>query len=376
MKERTMSFRNNLQYLRASHSMTQEQLAMLLGVSRQSVTKWEAEKSYPEMDKLLKMCQIFDVSLDDLVQGNVTATPVTAAAQAKAQALRASAGGPPQDVCGYDEHMRAFAAKIATGVLVVLVGVALLMAVEGWAETYQPTLEALGLIPLFVAIAAGVALFLVAGLQHTEFQRNHPFIQDFYTSDDRQRAQRFFAATLVAGIVFVFTGIVAMACTDAASEFVQMEAAALMMGCFAVGAFLIVYGSMLLGRLNIANYNQAREQALAEGELWEGLASMDLATLRGTYTDEQLCAMLGLEQATDEELLRVRARLERRRRKGQITGGLCAIIMIVATIAGLVMLFVPEYQTPYFWLAWAIGGLLCAVSAIAVSSFVKDDPTV
>lgn len=376
MKERTMSFRNNLQYLRASHSMTQEQLAMLLGVSRQSVTKWEAEKSYPEMDKLLKMCQIFDVSLDDLVQGDVTATSVTAAAQAKAQALRANAGGPPQDVCGYDEHMRAFATKIATGVLVVLVGVALLMAIEGWAETYQPTLEALGLIPLFVAIAAGVALFLVAGLQHTEFQRNHPFIQDFYTSDDRQRAQRFFAITLVAGIAFVFTGIVAMACTDAASEFVQMEAAALMMGCFAVGAFLIVYGSMLLGRLNIANYNQAREQALAEGELWEGLASMDLATLRSTYTDEQLCAMLGVEQVTDEELLRVRARLERRRRKGQITGGLCAIIMIVATIAGLVMLFVPGYQTPYFWLAWAIGGLLCAVAAIAVSSFVKDDPTV
>lgn len=47
-----MSFRDNLQYLRATRNMTQEQLAMLLGVSRQSVTKWEAEKSYPEMDKL------------------------------------------------------------------------------------------------------------------------------------------------------------------------------------------------------------------------------------------------------------------------------------------------------------------------------------
>lgn len=53
-----MSFRTNLQYLRAECHMTQEQLAMLLGVSRQSVTKWEAEKSYPEMDKLIKMCQI------------------------------------------------------------------------------------------------------------------------------------------------------------------------------------------------------------------------------------------------------------------------------------------------------------------------------
>lgn len=62
-----MSFRNNLQHLRATRNMTQEQLAMLLGVSRQSVTKWEAEKSYPEMDKLLKICQIFECSLDDLV---------------------------------------------------------------------------------------------------------------------------------------------------------------------------------------------------------------------------------------------------------------------------------------------------------------------
>ena len=38
-----MSFRDNLQHLRASRNMTQEQLAMLLGVSRQSVTKWEAD---------------------------------------------------------------------------------------------------------------------------------------------------------------------------------------------------------------------------------------------------------------------------------------------------------------------------------------------
>ena len=67
-----MSFRDNLQHLRATHAMTQEQLALMLGVSRQSVTKWEAEKSYPEMDKLLKLCQIFDVTLDDLVQGDLT----------------------------------------------------------------------------------------------------------------------------------------------------------------------------------------------------------------------------------------------------------------------------------------------------------------
>lgn len=368
-----MSFRDNLQYLRASQAMTQEQLAMLLGVSRQSVTKWEAEKSYPEMDKLLKLCQIFDVTLDDLVQGDVTQQPASPAAQAKAAALRASAGGPPQDVCGYDEHMRAFAAKIAEGVSVILLGVALLMAITGWAEAHSPSLEAAGLIPLFVGIAAGVALILIGAMRHTEFQRSHPYIQDFYTSEDRQRAQRLFTVTLVAGIALVFTGIVLTAFGDNASEFVQMELASAMMVCIAAAAGLIVYGSLMLSRLNVANYNQAREMALAEGELWEGLQSMDAVTLRSTYSDEQICTMLGIPDASDEEINRARARLSRKHRKGQISGSLCGIIMLLATIAGLVMLFVPGYQTSYFWLAWAVGGILCGVACLAVNVFMGDE---
>ncbi len=66
----------------------------------------------------------------------------------------------------------------------------------------------------------------------------------------------------MAGIALIFTGIVLTAMTDSLSEFVQTEAAALMMGLIAAGAWCIVYGSMMLGRLNIANYNDAREQAM------------------------------------------------------------------------------------------------------------------
>ena len=52
-----MSFRDNLQHLRGTRDLSQAQLATLLGVSRQSVAKWEAEKSYPEMDKLIHACR-------------------------------------------------------------------------------------------------------------------------------------------------------------------------------------------------------------------------------------------------------------------------------------------------------------------------------
>ena len=96
--------------------------------------------------------------------------------------------------------------------------------------------------------------------------------------------------------------------------------------------------------------------------------------MRLTYTDAQICSILGVESASDEEIARVRARLERRRRKSQITGGLCGIIMIVATIVGLVKLLVPGYHDPLFWMSWVVGGLLCGVAAIAVNIFIADDP--
>ena len=54
-----MSFRENLQYLRGTRNMTQEQLAMLLGVSRQAISKWESEKSYPDMDQMLMIFHLF-----------------------------------------------------------------------------------------------------------------------------------------------------------------------------------------------------------------------------------------------------------------------------------------------------------------------------
>ena len=67
-----MSFRTNLQYLRAERHMTQEQLAMLLGVSRQSVTKWEAEKSYRRWTSSSRCARSSSAQLDDLVTGDVS----------------------------------------------------------------------------------------------------------------------------------------------------------------------------------------------------------------------------------------------------------------------------------------------------------------
>ena len=47
---------------------TQEQLADILGVSRQSISKWESDIAYPETDKLIELGKLFDCSMDYLFQ--------------------------------------------------------------------------------------------------------------------------------------------------------------------------------------------------------------------------------------------------------------------------------------------------------------------
>jgi len=66
-----MSFNEKLQYLRKENKLSQEQLADMLDVTRQSVSKWESGTTYPEMDKLIMLCKIFRCSLDDLTNDEI-----------------------------------------------------------------------------------------------------------------------------------------------------------------------------------------------------------------------------------------------------------------------------------------------------------------
>lgn len=66
-----MSFRKNLEYLRKSKKLSQEELANKLNISRQSVSKWESGAAYPETEKILAICKIFDCTLDELMNQNI-----------------------------------------------------------------------------------------------------------------------------------------------------------------------------------------------------------------------------------------------------------------------------------------------------------------
>ena len=104
-----MAFSENLQYIRSQAGITQEQLAEQLDVSRQSVSKWESGTSFPEMDTLLRICDLYDVTLDTLLRGSVEASSVSDTAQ-------------------YDAFMNRFSKRISGSVGAIIAAVAAAVA--------------------------------------------------------------------------------------------------------------------------------------------------------------------------------------------------------------------------------------------------------
>ena len=65
------NFAENLKRIRKENNLSQEQLAEELGVSRQAISKWESQVAYPEMDKIIALCNKFNLNIDDLLNKDI-----------------------------------------------------------------------------------------------------------------------------------------------------------------------------------------------------------------------------------------------------------------------------------------------------------------
>lgn len=65
-----MDLGKNIYNLRISHNYSQEQLAALLNVSRQTIYKWESNISVPRADNIMMLVQLFGISYDELFKEN------------------------------------------------------------------------------------------------------------------------------------------------------------------------------------------------------------------------------------------------------------------------------------------------------------------
>ena len=231
-----MSLAENLQYLRAREDVTQEQLAERLDVSRQSVSKWESGASFPEMDTLLKLCDMFHTDMDTLLRGNVE-------------------NSLSQDAAGYDRFMTAYARKIASGVAAIIAGVALIPLgnLSGTERTVLLLTAA-----FFLILTAAVVVFIASGIEEDNFRKQYPVIQDFYTEKQKADFRRRFVWYIAGGVGAILFGVFLLILTFVIfpeQEPYESIAGTVFLLIVAGAVWFLVYGGMQEDKYNIARYN-------------------------------------------------------------------------------------------------------------------------
>ena len=181
-----MTLGEQIQSFRKTAGLSQEELGDKLGVARQSVSKWESNLSYPETDAILRLCSLFHCDMDTLLRGDVSRRF-------------------GEDASLWDKHMNGFAAAIAGGVGLVLLGVTLLMLLGeffGWVMA--------GGVVFFLFLAAAVTIFIVSGMSHDTFLRQHPGIGPCYDKEEMDRFERRFPLLIAVPVVLLLLGLTAM----------------------------------------------------------------------------------------------------------------------------------------------------------------------
>ena len=155
-----MGFSENLQNLRKIKNMSQEQLAEKLDVSRQAVSKWESGNGYPETEKIITICEIFDCSMDNLLKGKITAD--TTGEKKK-----------------YESLQNKFSKGISLGVGIILLGTTILLyfaglsAMAGTSEL-EEQYGIIGVTILLFCVLIALPIFITLGIQEENYKKKKP----------------------------------------------------------------------------------------------------------------------------------------------------------------------------------------------------------
>ena len=256
-----MSLGENLQFLRKKDNITQEQLAEQLEVSRQSVSKWESDTAYPEMDKILQICDLFHVDMDNLVRKDVSLLYVG-------------------DKTEYDNHMNTHAKMIALGVCLILFCNSLMFLLEGlnmkflwFYEEYYDALGVyvkegregvfIGVLLIFVAIA--VAIFILYGVRYSDYWKKNLNLPQFYSQSEISVFQRKFGVMIAVGVTIILIDVIILVSLEALFpvmeeiDYLDSFAISFFMLLITFAVPIFVYAGIQSSKYNIAHWNEMHD---------------------------------------------------------------------------------------------------------------------
>lgn len=237
--------------LRKRAGYSQEELAEQLGVSRQSISKWEGAQSIPDMNKILALAKLFGVSTDYLLKDEMETpegTPVESGTEEGFETVRVSM----ETACAYIEERQTSAPRIAFGVLLCIFSPILLILLGGM-QSYgklaitEDMAAGLGLIILMAMVVCAVCLFILSGskLRKYDFIEKQPLDTEYGVSglcrERLERQESSYTRSMVVGVgLCVASSIPLFAAMMMKNEFYYVLGVCFILLMVGVGVFFIV----------------------------------------------------------------------------------------------------------------------------------------
>ena len=246
--------------LRKKNGWSQEELAEKMDVSRQSISKWEGAQSMPDMNRIIRLSEIFGVSTDFLLKDDMTMDgPEPPAVIIDSDDDMTVRHFSMEEASEFLVQRSSAAAKVSIGVMMCILSpvVMLILGALSDAGMIAPSgdqVEGIGLLVLLVLIGGAVALFVMTGLKGQRFEfLEKELIETAYGVDGmvKERRERFrntYIQQLTLGIVLCVMSVipVAVALIIYGDQDLPMEiASAALLVMIAIGVLLIVRVAMI-----------------------------------------------------------------------------------------------------------------------------------
>ena len=160
---------------RKKNGWSQEDLAEKLGVSRQSVSKWESAQAIPDMKKILQLSEVFGVSTDYLIKDEIEEKPAMEPAPVDNGLEETVRSVSMEEAVSFLKYNETAARRISTGVMLCILSPVLLILLGGLAEAgfiqmEESIAELGGTAILLIMIAAAVGIFIREGMRGKQYE--------------------------------------------------------------------------------------------------------------------------------------------------------------------------------------------------------------
>lgn len=167
-----MIIADKIMELRKKNGWSQEELAEILNVSRQSISKWESAQSMPTMEKIVQMSDVFGVSTDFLLKDEIEMEESQMVEDKLFSDVRKVS---MEEANKYIQVRESASGRMAIATALCILSPVMLIFMAGLQETgivniTEETAVAIGLGCLFLFIATAVALFIVTGLKSNPYE--------------------------------------------------------------------------------------------------------------------------------------------------------------------------------------------------------------